>query len=249
MPHRLKPLRRTSLTAQVVKHLRDYIYGAGLKPGDRLPTEVELAARLGVSRPTVRQGLKALEVAGLLSSQPRDGIRVRAFAFSQAAELLADHFHLNKASIYDLLEARCTVEYAAVPLVVRRISTEKLAELRRIETDFEEALDAGNYARATALDELLHVRFLEATGNQVLTTFVTLLQSFFHHPKHTEWLEERNFGPDVRRATIDEHRAFLDAMEARNVATTQAILAQHLGRTLGALAREEGRPQEESRIA
>ena len=76
----LEPIDSHLLYREVERRLRSYIVEKGLKPGDRLPTESEIAKSLSVSRPVVREALKAMEGCGLVEIQRGSGIRVAQFS-------------------------------------------------------------------------------------------------------------------------------------------------------------------------
>lgn len=233
MVGRLKPIARTSLTSQAARHVREYIFASGLRPGDRLPTEMELARRLGVSRPTVRQALKALEIAGLISSLPRDGTRVREFTLSQASEVLANHFHLSAIPMDEMAEARLAVEQGALSFIVRRITAEGIERLRKAASEYEAVLQrGGSAAEAISRDEDFHILLLELSGNRVLHSFATLLHSFFRHPRRVERAIPRVRDGLLNPTVIREHFELVEALEGRDLRKAQEVLDRHLSRTL-----------------
>jgi GntR family transcriptional repressor for pyruvate dehydrogenase complex len=124
----LSPVSRKPLYEQLVEHLRAFVVEAGLVAGDRLPSERELAERLGVSRASVRQAIVALEVQGILEVKHGGGTflrtaRVDSLPLAQLAEL--------KRRLPDILDAREAIE----------VKLAELAAERRTETDLA-AIDA-----------------------------------------------------------------------------------------------------------
>src|SRR5947208_14828114 len=83
----LQRVNRQTLGQQVLRSLQQYILTQGLRPGDRLPTERELAAELGVSSNTVREALKSLETIGALTRKPRHGTVLQTVDFALLAEV------------------------------------------------------------------------------------------------------------------------------------------------------------------
>jgi GntR family transcriptional repressor for pyruvate dehydrogenase complex len=69
----LQAIKRQNIYEQVIHHLQEFIIDNSIKPGDRLPTETELAQRLGVSRQSIREAVKVLESVGVVETRPRDG--------------------------------------------------------------------------------------------------------------------------------------------------------------------------------
>lgn len=238
LPSRLKPVRRNTLTSQVVDRVREFIFSNGLRPGDRLPSEEALARQLRVSRPTVRQALKALDVGGLISSQPRVGTVVSEFSYNQVVDVLAAHFHLSGTSLYELMEARCALEYSALPMAIERITPQQIETMRQIEEQYEADLDRGGHESAR-IDEAFHAVLLEATGNRVLASFIGLIVGFFRHPRHVELLETQNFGPERRSLTIKHHRELIEAIAQGELQLADSILRRHFEKTLALLAADD----------
>ena len=159
---------------EVVQQVREMITGGALKAGDRLPAERELAVRLGVARPTLREALRLLEGAGLI--ELRKGKTGGAFISSGRpnvmSENMSDLLRLGSVSIEELFEARLGIQEAVVSLACDRITE---AELQALE---------GNVARAKELDEegesrkrtetniQFHSLIAEATRNPVLILIV-----------------------------------------------------------------------------
>jgi DNA-binding FadR family transcriptional regulator len=217
------------LIDQLAQHVREYILANGFRPGDRLPGEHVMAERFHVSRPTLREAIKALAGAGLLESRPRTGTRVRHFSFQQGADTLVNHFYLgDQRGLRDILEAREMLELGAIPLMVRRITDAQIEELRTIEAEFEQAMAAQE--GYNALDVLLHERFLLATGNPLMGSMVGLLRAFFAHPLHSELIVQRHLDAAEQQLTIHEHRMVIEALAARDSAKAAEVLREHFER-------------------
>jgi GntR family transcriptional repressor for pyruvate dehydrogenase complex len=240
------------LTDQLAQHVREYILAHGFKPGDRLPGEHVMAQRFKVSRPTLREAIKALAGTGLLESRPRTGTRVREFSYQQVADTLVNHFYLgDQRGLREILEAREMLELGAVPLITKRITAEQIDELRAIEAQFERAMAAQtNY---NDLDLTLHERFLQATGNQLMASMVGLLRAFFAHPLHAEVIVHQHLDEAERALTIQEHRLVIEALAARDAAKATDLLREHFERQIRWLDtdgdRNSGKPADAGREA
>ncbi len=234
-----KPAKRPrqTLADHVVRQVREYIYSNGLKPGDRLPGEHEMAERLKISRATLREAIKGLTVSGLLEARPRTGTRVREFTYDRVVDAMVTHFHLSELRLGEVLEARAALELAAVPFAVQRITPAQIDEMREIERRFEAALIEGDHYNE--LDIALHEKLLEATGNRLLANMVGLLRAFFSHPLHRKLIVERRFDRDEQELTSREHRLLVDALAARDVAAATQVLHDHFWRQLSWLEADE----------
>ncbi len=232
--------RRSTRTDHVVRQVKNYIFSNGLKPGDRIPGEYDLARVLKVSRPTLREAIKGLSVSGLLESRPRIGTRVREFTYDQVTDALVAHFHLSNLDLREILEARSALELATMPYVVERAAPADVEEMRAIELEFERATRAG--WDHLSLDLKLHAKFLEASGNRLLANMVGLLQAFFAHPRLDEMIVQRHFDEAEQQRTIQEHQIMIEAISHRDVSRAVATLRDHFDRQLEWLATNEKSP-------
>ena len=116
----LEPIPRVDLTEEVVRRFKWLLAEGKLKPGGRLPPERELATLLGISRPSLRHGLKALELLGAIESRRRHGTFVSDSAGKVLEEPLAFLVLLNATTFEELYEVRRTVEVELAALASTR---------------------------------------------------------------------------------------------------------------------------------
>src|SRR5213078_2648758 len=125
------PDRRGTTSEEVVKHLREMIHRGELRPGDRLPPERDLAKLLGVSRPTLRAGIRSLAAVGVLQSRQGAGTFVVQTGGSPALDssplrLMAS---LHGFTSGEMFEARQSLEMAIAGLAAERATSDHLASL------------------------------------------------------------------------------------------------------------------------
>ena len=118
------------MSTEVLARLRQHILAQGLKPGDRLPTERDLAAGLGVSRGTVREALKVLEVIGAVARSPRRGAVLQPVDFGILAEVSRFLMVRTSAVFSEVFVARRVLEVSVLPLAVAHASPD---HFRRME--------------------------------------------------------------------------------------------------------------------
>src|SRR5262245_22019481 len=106
-----KALKRTPLLYQIQEEIKSYIVDHQLKPGDSLPSESELARQLDISRNSVREAVKSLEVLGIVESRPGSGIFVKAFSFDSIINNLPYGFMLDVTSVLDAMAASAHLQY------------------------------------------------------------------------------------------------------------------------------------------
>ena len=208
------------LYRQIANQIRTLIRSGEFTPGSRLPPERDLARQLGVSRPSVREALIALDVEGLVEVRIGSGIYVRAPANGDARdppEALAGPF--------ELLRARYVIESECAALAAK---SAKRAQLRAIEDaldDMDREMD--NERQPLPGDRLFHLRIAEATGNSALTHVVRLLWDE-RGGELFQRLEHHYDSPQLWRAAIAEHRAVLKSIAAHDSAGARLAMQRHL---------------------
>ncbi|MCE1234819.1 MAG: GntR family transcriptional regulator [Hyphomicrobiales bacterium] len=162
-----RPIEHDRAADLVVRRLEDLILEGALRSGDRLPGERELAQRLGVSRPVLREALKRLEEAGLLIGRQGDGTFVAELVAPAFAPPLADLLARDGRAGRDTLEFRRAFDGWAAETAARRATDEDRAMIERIVAAMREAHDARDAEREADLDVELHMTIAEAAHNVV----------------------------------------------------------------------------------
>lgn len=216
----LQPITRSPLYEQVVERLRDFIDARQLRPGDRLMSERELAEQLGVSRTSVRQGLTALRVLGLVEIKHGDGVYLlrspRDVISSLASEIVGSE--VDHPMIWEVREA---IEVQAARLAARRRSDADLKTMH-------EALELMETAIAGDDDGILedrsfHHAIVEAAGNPLLRQLTEQLADVIDRTSQASLtLAGRP------RVSLESHRAILAAIEAQDEAAAAEEMRQHV---------------------
>jgi GntR family transcriptional repressor for pyruvate dehydrogenase complex len=213
----------TDSAAAVVAHVRDLIDRGALKPGDRLPPERNLAHRVGVSRPTVRAGLRTLAALGVVRSRRGSGTYIPEGPPTLGAEALSFLAALHKFSADDVFEARRMLEVGAAGLAAERATPEQLATL----ADEVASLFASLADRQVFLvhDINFHRGIAAASGNPIVASFVEMVAALFFERRRVT--AERSVDRDVRDAA-DAHRQIYQAIRARDVDRARRAMNDHL---------------------
>ena len=221
MSLQLKPVESRRLYQQIADQIRDLIDRGGFETGTRLPPERDLALQLGVSRPSLREALIALDVEGRVEVRSGSGVYVSAPKPGQAAGRTA----AMGESPSQLMEARSVIEGELVTLACARITQAPLARLREILGEMEAAIERRD--TRVELDRQFHVNLAEVSGNAVLARLVGELFDERHSPisaKISSRFETRR----TWKAALAEHQAILRAVEARDPIAAQAAMRAHL---------------------
>jgi DNA-binding FadR family transcriptional regulator len=159
------PVRGATLAAQVAAQVEALITSGEWPVGTRIPPEVELVTRLGVSRSTVREALRSLVHTGMLEARPGDGTYVRAFS-ELAVPLLR---RARRARLDEAVEVRSVLEQHAARLAALRRSKKDIARLRTLLLRQREASTTGDPSAYADADAALHRAVVACAGNAFLT--------------------------------------------------------------------------------
>lgn len=213
------------LYRQIADQIRTLIRSGEFVAGARLPPERDLAKQLGVSRPSVREALIALEVERLVEVRIGSGIYVLGpSAKADGGEGIADVVQAE-AGPFELLRARYVIESECAALAAKSAKKaqvsgiEEALELMQRELDGEKQPLGG--------DRLFHLRIAEATGNGALVAVVKMLWEERAGALYKQ-LEHHYDSPALWIAAMAEHRAVLKAIAARDGAAARMAMQRHL---------------------
>ena len=210
-----------SVTSKAIDNIRAMIRSGELGPGDRLPPENELAERLGVSRGSLREAVRALSQINVLDVRRGDGTYVTSLA---PGELLSGMVFamelLQVQGLEEVVEVRRLLLPPAAALAAQRVTKEQLADMHAVVDQLQRATDPDEIAG-------LHRRFgslvSDASGNETLSSILRALQLRGENIRRA-WLSA---DPANRDVALAHQRMLLDALErgdsdmARSIATVQ----------------------------
>ena len=188
----------------VFNTLREAILKGDLKPGERL-MELQLAAKLGVSRTPIREAIRMLEQEGLAVTTPRKGAEV-------AKMTLKD--------MEDVLEIREALDELAVKLACDKMSDEGLKKLMDVKDQFETSTKTGDVKKIAEMDVKFHDVIFESTGNPKLVSLLNNLREQIYRYR-VEYIKD----PTNYPVLIAEHNAIAEGLKKRD--KDAAVLAMH----------------------
>lgn len=208
------------LYRQIADQIRSLIRSGEYAAGSRLPPERDLARQLGVSRPSVREALIALEVEGLVEVRIGSGIYVRAPG--EDAKAAAPD---APAGPYELLRARYVIESECAALAAKAAKRTQVQAIEAALDEMDQEMETGH--QPLAGDRLFHLRIAEATGNGALVHVIKLLWDERTGPLYQQ-LEHHYDSPGLWRAAMNEHRAVLKSIAARDPEAARSAMQRHL---------------------
>ncbi len=220
MPLKLvEPLRLYRLIAE---QLRGAVNSGDYPPGTRLPAERDLARQLGVSRPSLREALIALEVEGVIEVRTGSGIYVLGPRRARRGERAAKK---PEWSPLQLMSARELLEGEVAALAARQARKADIAAMEQALQAMRAEVSNGQGPRRG--DEAFHNAIAQACGNEVLRDTVRQYEQARYAPIFTRlggYFETRSSW----NAAIREHEAVLDAIRARDPEAARSAMHHHL---------------------
>lgn len=215
------------LSTSVVAQIELLILRGVLLPGDRLPAERDLADRLGVSRPSLRDALGMLQDRGLLTAKAGSGVYVADVLGSAFSPALVDLFSRHDEAVFDYLSFRRDIEGLAAERAARMGSDE---DLQIIQTIFDRMRASGNPAEsedAAQLDAQFHSAIMDAAHNVVMLhmmrSMLDLLRQGVFYNRQVMFQRDTN-----RETLLAQHEAINDAIQARDPQGARAAVEAHL---------------------
>jgi len=219
----LSPVPRGSTVEAVLDQLQAEVSGGAWRVGERIPGEMDLAARLGVSRPAVREAIRALAHVGVLEVRRGDGTYVRSSA--DPRPLLR---RVQGATLRDVFEVQLAHDVQAARLAARRRTPADLARLEELLAARDAAEDADEFGAA---DSRFHLGVAEASGNPVLVEACRYFLGRLHESLSAVRLDHR-----IPEAGPERHRAVLDAIAAGDADAAARAAAEVIEPTLAAVS-------------
>ena len=213
----------TAAAELVVNFVRGQIERGQLRPGDRLPAERQLAERVGVSRPSVRAGLRTLSAMGVVQTRHGSGTYITETASLDAKplRLLAALHGFGPEQIF---EARRVLELGVAGLAAERATSEQMARMAEEVTGMFAAVD--DPATFMTHDLHFHRALAAASGNPILAALVEMV-STLHFEGRRRAIRTR----DQLRDVATTHRNIYHAVRARDPERARREMSQHLPRT------------------
>ncbi len=176
-------INSTSVVEQTINFLTDAIIRRELKPGSKIPTEIELSEKLGVSRNTVREAIKTLIFMGVLEIRRPEGTFVRSGFTESLIDPMVYGIILNQDDSYDsLMELREMTEVGVMRLVMEKASDEEIEKLREPLSALEAACRAEKPDLDTVFnaDNAFHEAINELGGNQMVIKISNIVRMLTH---------------------------------------------------------------------
>lgn len=221
-----RKVKPTKASTEVAEQLLEAIKTGVFSPETKLPSEADLARRMGVSRPTVREALSALAAVGLIEARPGIGNFVRQPTESMALQAL---FILeSEASCLEIMEARTALEPPLAELAARKRSQNQAEALEKTCEELARLASPDRFEEYFAADKRFHLTLVEAARNTLLASALTPLVNTMDQRLYREFTRKyylRDVGSIGEVAAL--HRRVAQAVREKRPAQARAAMRAH----------------------
>lgn len=218
-----KPIKNTKVYEQVIEQIKQMIADGTLKRGDKLPSERDLVRQLGISRASIREALRALEIIGLIESKQGEGNFIRKNFDNGLVEPLSIMFMLNQSKPREIFELRKVVEIETAALAAKRINENELETLRNLIVKMEKSDDETIKVKT---DKEFHYTIAHASGNfviiNILNTISTLIDEFIKDARKEILIKYSN------SIINKQHEAIYNALKQHNPEEATKAMRKHM---------------------
>ena len=218
-----KAAKSHRISQNIVNQIRDAILDGTLKPGDRLPSEKDLAENFGVSKSSLREAFRALEALGLL--EVKQGMSGGAFVcevdLETARSNMFNYIFFQNPSIHEFTQLRGFIEGPVAEIAARKITPADLADLEDNLAKTEKQLDSGSFYYE--LDTYFHHRIATIAGNKIICFVIDSLKSALVNIK-LELELDRQFAHNV----YESHLRIVEALRKKDPQAARREMLNHI---------------------
>lgn len=218
------PIKNTTISQKVIEQIKNMLYEDKLKKGDKLPSERQMAESLQVSRTSVREALKELEIMGLIETRPSEGNFIKENFEDILFQPFSTMFYIKESNPYEILELRKVIEKGSSALAAERITEEELEAIRLL---LDKARTCDDEEELSNYDIAFHYKIAQASKNfllqSILNTVSSLIERFISNVRKTILVEKTH-----KENIIKQHDDIYLALLERNVIKAEKAMEDHL---------------------
>jgi GntR family transcriptional repressor for pyruvate dehydrogenase complex len=221
-----EPIRPKKISEEIVEQIKNLISRGELKPGDRVPSERELASMLGVSRPSVREAIMVLDAMGFLEARQGGGTFVRTLTDASIADPLARLVEKkDPAMLRALAEVRMGLESWSAYLAAKRAQESEIVEMRRLFAIMEKQAASGGWD--SEVDAEFHYVITAASHNSLQMHVLDSIHSLFHTTIQVALMEFYRQEGHIEKL-LTQHREIMEAIAAHEPEQARQKMLEHL---------------------
>jgi len=237
----LHSLERPTLSAQVARHLLALVNREQLRPGDMVPSEVQIGLDLKVSRGSVREAYRTLAALGILEIEGGRKPRLKAIDPHVLAQVFDYALTTAQVSVAHVIETRRAIELQTAQLAARYATPQQRQRLRDLVTQMRSA--GSDHARRVACDTAIHTVIAEASGNPLNSILLAALRTPVEASSSIHFDDRRSESELTR--VIDAHEAVVDRICSGDAIGAVSAMTYHFDISIVHVARREtGEPRD-----
>ena len=211
-------LEQKNYYEHIIDQVKAMIIDGTLSIGDRLPSEHELSQTFGVSRSSVREALKSLQMIGVIESKQGGGNFVVDNVQLSTTNNLSLLFKLNKGNPNDIIQLRCCIETESVRMIIKSGTPEIIDSLSDIINQYK---SAESEEKMIHYDKIFHSKLVEYSGNFLFSYLNNALSFLYSQQIETS---SKNYHPEALR---NDHTALMNAIIARDIEEANRQISHH----------------------
>ncbi|MFQ6026229.1 MAG: FadR/GntR family transcriptional regulator [Dehalococcoidia bacterium] len=221
MQEQIHSVKRQRLYEDIVQQFHSLIRQGTLRHGDRLPSERELADQFRVSRSSVREAIRSLELQGLVVSRRGSGTFINTENLDSVLALVAATFNTGQDALQDIFEMRHILEPQIAALAAQRATPEEIRQLREILEQQQRQVEQGE--TGVESDTAFHFTLASATHNPALVKVVSAVEDILQRSRDRSLQE-----PGRPQRSLASHCQILEMIEAGNAPGARDAMEHHL---------------------
>lgn len=221
----LEPLKKKKLYEEIVKQLTDLIEEGKLLPGDKLPSERQLAEELNVSRTAIREALRAMESMGYIESKVGGGTFVKAISLDNVLHPFSAVLSQNKKLISELLEVRQLLEAEITLLAAKRSTDEDFQAMQQALDEMEQDIESGGIGLKG--DNDFHTALATASRNSAMSEILRMCAGLLSKSRQTTLRI-----PGQPKKSLEDHKAIFGAIKNRSESLAQELMKDHIKKAI-----------------
>jgi GntR family transcriptional repressor for pyruvate dehydrogenase complex len=217
-----QPVKNKKIYEVIVEQILEMLQTRKLNPGDRMPSERDLAAEFHVSRTTIREAGRALESMGYIEAKVGGGTFIKPFTFETLVKPFSIHFLQNdKQLVEEFVEVRLILEIQGLKYSMPNLDTVQIDILWSILDEMQQEIKAGGLGAGP--DKKFHMQLMRYTGNHALCTVFEACQGILSRSINLI-LQVTN----QPVASLEGHRLIVKRLQERDLRGAEAAMAEHL---------------------
>jgi GntR family transcriptional repressor for pyruvate dehydrogenase complex len=235
--HSLPTLQKPTLSAQVARHLLDLVAKEGLRPGDLVPSEVQICKTLGVSRGSVREAYRTLAALGILEIESGRRPRLQSMSAHVLAQVFGYALSTAQLNPTHVIETRRAIEVQGAQLAARNVTDAQRITLKDLVGQMRSAVGDRDHARRVTADMAIHTTLAEASCNPLNPMLLAALRAPLEQVMSIDLGSRRSEAELIR--IVDAHEVIVDHVCSGNAVGAGNAMAMHFDLSVGSMSKAD----------